>query len=131
MNWKLVLELSLFGLAMGLGTVFFIPSQIEPGFWLVIFIFCAYTIARRSPQKRFQTGVFLGLANCFWITGAHILFFSQYLAGHPQEAEMMKSMPMPDSPRLMMALAGPVIGLISGIVIGMFALIAGRLVKAR
>jgi hypothetical protein len=37
MNWRLIAQLSLFGLAMGIATVFFIPSTIEPLFWLVIF----------------------------------------------------------------------------------------------
>ena len=43
---------------------------------------------------------------------------------------MMKSMPLPDAPRLMMALTGPVIGVVSGIVIGVFAVIAGRLIRS-
>ncbi len=40
MNGKLILQLSMFGLAMGLATVFFIPSSIEPAFWLAIFVVC-------------------------------------------------------------------------------------------
>jgi len=40
----------------------------------------------------------------------------------------MSSMPLPDSPRLMMALVGPVIGVVSGAVIGLLALIATRIV---
>jgi hypothetical protein len=44
MNWKLVFQLSLFGLAMALGTVFFIPSSIEPLCWLIIFLVCAYIL---------------------------------------------------------------------------------------
>lgn len=43
---------------------------------------------------------------------------------------MMKSMPLPDMPRLMMAILGPVVGLISGIIIGLLALGAGKLVKS-
>jgi hypothetical protein len=30
MNWKLIIQLSMFGLAMGIATVFVIPSNIEP-----------------------------------------------------------------------------------------------------
>ena len=131
MNTSLILTLSMFGLAMGLATVFWIPSTIEPAFWLPIFIFCAYTIARQCAARRFLHGLFLGVANSVWITSAHILFSTQYLAGHASEADMMKSMPWPDSPRLMMALTGPLVGLISGVVIGLFALIAGKLRKAR
>lgn len=32
MNWKLIVRLSLFGLAMGIATMFLIPSTIEPIF---------------------------------------------------------------------------------------------------
>lgn len=130
MNWKLIFALSLFALAMGFATVFFIPFNIEPAFWLVIFIICAHFIARnvQGYGKIFFTGVLLGLVNCIWITGAHILFVHHYLANHQREAAMMASMPAPDSPRLMMAMVGPVVGLVSGIVIGLFALIASRLI---
>ena len=130
MNWKLIFQLSLFGLAMGIATVFLIPSKIEPAFWLVIFLICAYVIAKRCPAKLFLHGLLLGLANSVWITAAHILLFDAYIARHAQEAAMMQSMPMLGSPRLMMTLTGPVIGIISGIVLGLFALVAGKLVKS-
>lgn len=128
MNWKLIFQLSLFGLAMGVATVFVIPSKIEPAFWLVIFLICAYLIAKRSPGMYFLHGLLLGLANSVWITAAHVLLFDAYIARHAQEAAMMQSMPA--SPRLMMALTGPVVGLISGVVLGLFALVAGKLVKS-
>jgi hypothetical protein len=127
MNWKLILQLSMFGLAMGLATVFFIPSNIEPFCWLVIFAVCAYIIARQCRTGRFLHGLLLGVANSVWITAAHVLLFSQYIANHAREVEMMKSAPMP--PRIMMLVTGPVIGIISGAVIGLFALLAGKLVK--
>jgi hypothetical protein len=131
MNWKLILQLSLFGLAMGIATVFVIPSNIEPLFWLCIFVLCAYIIAKRVPAKHFLHGFFVSLVNCVWITSSHILFFNQYIANHPREASMMTSMPLPDHPKLMMALMGTVIGVISGIVLGLFAFIAGKLLGSR
>ena len=42
---------------------------------------------------------------------------------------MMKSMPLADAPRRMMAITGPVVGLISGVTIGLFALGAGKLIR--
>ena len=126
MNWKLILLLSMFGLAMGLATVFVIPSNIEPLFWLVIFVVCAYAIARQK-RKPFLHGLLLGLANCVWITSAHILLFHQYLGAHAQEAAMMQTMPF--SPRITMAIVGLFIGVISGVVIGVLALIASKIVK--
>jgi Mn2+/Fe2+ NRAMP family transporter len=129
MDWKLIFGLSLFGLAMAIATVFVIPSNVEPAFWLVIFLVCAFLIARQRSTGHFLHGLLVGLVNCVWVTGAHILFFDHYLAAHPKEAAMMKSMPLPDSPRLMMALIGPIVGVVSGIIIGLLAYIAGKFVK--
>lgn len=129
MNWGLIGLLSLFGLAMGVATVFVIPSNIEPLCWLVIFFFCAYVIAKNSPGLHFLHGLLIGLANSVWITAAHILLFDQYLARHAREAAMMNSMPLRSSPKLMMGIVGPVVGLISGIILGLFAFVAGKLVK--
>lgn len=126
MNWKLILLLSMFGLAMGLATVFVIPPKVEPLFWLVIFVVCAYAIARQT-RRPFLHGFLLGLVNCVWITSSHLLLFNQYLATHAQEAAMMQTTPFP--PKIMMAIIGPFIGLISGVVIGILALIATKCLK--
>lgn len=131
MKIRLLLLLSLFGLGMAVATVYHIPSDSEPVFWLPIFIICAVMIARETPVKRFLHGVVLGLLNSVWITAVHILLFDQYIANHSREAEMLATMPLPDSPRLMMLITGPVIGLISGIVIGLFALVASRFITPR
>ena len=129
MNWKLIFSLSLFGFAMAIATVFVIPSKIEPVFWLVIFIACAYIIAKNAPEKYFLHGFVLSLANCVWITSAHILFYATYIANHPDEAAMSAKMPMPEHPRMMMLVMGPVIGIISGVVQGLFAFIASKIIK--
>jgi hypothetical protein len=129
LDFKLILQLSLFGLAMAVATVFLIPSNIEPLFWLVIFIACAVLIAKSRSDKHFLHGFLVSLANCVWVTGAHILLFESYIARHPQEAEMMAKMPAPDSPRLMMLMTGPIVGIISGLVLGLFAFVAGKIVK--
>lgn len=131
MNWKLVWQLSLFGLAMGIGTVFFIPSTIEPVFWLGILVISAYAIATRAGGRPFLHGLCVGLANCVWVTGAHVLLFHRYIANHPREAAMMSSMPAPQHPRLMMALIGPAIGVISGVLIGLLASLAILILRPR
>src|SRR5579859_1564333 len=128
MNWKLIFGLSLYGLAMALATVFVIPWKIEPIFWLAIFVLCALLIARFRSTGHFVHGLLVGIVNSVWVTGAHIIFFNDYIAHHPKEAAMTSSM---HSPRLMMALVGPVIGVISGIVIGLLAYVAGKIVKPR
>ena len=131
LDFKLIVTLSMFGLVMALASVFFLPASIEPVIWLVIFAFCAVVIARSGVRKPFLHGFLVSLANCVWITSAHVLFAPTYLANHPERIEMLKSMPDPDSPRLMIAMTGPVFGIVSGLVLGLFAFIASKLVKAK
>src|SRR5262244_2789301 len=131
MNWKLILQLSLFGLVMGVATVFFISSSVEPFCWLVIFLISAYAIARGAPGRPFLHGVCVGLANSVWATGSHVLLVAQYLARHAREAVMMSSGPLATHPRIMMAVTGPIIGLVSGIVLGIFAIVAVKLVGSK
>ena len=126
MNWKLIFALSMFGLAMAIATVYVIPSNIEPLFWLPIFILCAFIIARRGTPKPFLHGLFVSLVNCVWITTAHIALYDTYIARHPQEAAMVANSA---SPRLMMLGMGPVVGVVSGLILGLFAFGASKLIK--
>lgn len=130
MNWKLIFQLSLFGLAMGIATVYVIPSNIEPAFWLVIFLICAYFIAKGTAGAgmHFLHGFLVSMVNSVWITAAHILLFDRYIAGHAQEVAMMKSWSLPAS-RGAMAMVGPGFGVLFGIILGIFALVAGKLTK--
>lgn len=129
MNKKLIFQLSLFGLVMAFATVWLIPSTIEPIFWLAIFLFCAYVIAKKCNDKYFLTGLLVSLLNAVWITSVHILLYKTYILNHPQEAAMLSKMPMPDSPELMMLITGPIIGFVSGLILGLFAFAASKIIK--
>lgn len=129
MNWKLIFQLSLFGLAMSIATVFWIPSNIEPLFWLIIFIICAYVIARRCYNKYFLHGFMVSLVNSIWITTAHFIFYGTYISNHPEIAEMNRNMPASYDPKAMMVLLGPVFGACFGLVLGFFAFLASKFVK--
>ena len=129
MNWKLIFGLSLFGLAMAFATVYFIPSDIEPFCWLAIFILCAYLIAQSCTDRYFLHGLLVSIVNSIWITAVHVLLFEKYIAGHSREAEMMSKTPMADHPKFMMLVTGPIVGIISGLVLGFFAWIASVLLK--
>ncbi len=130
MNIKLLFFLSFFGLAMGLATVFVISSSVEPFLWAAIFIISAFFIAKNCTGKYFLHGFVLSLFNCVWITAAHLLLFAPYLAHHPKEAAMMSTnKPLPLHPRFMMLLIAPIVGIICGIVVGLFSYIASKLLK--
>jgi hypothetical protein len=132
MNWKLIFGLSLFGVAMGFGTVFAISPRVEPFLWPVIFVVCAFVIARQAPRRPFLHGFLLGILNSVWVTGAHMLFFNRYLAGHAQDAEMIRALHASGVvPRAVMAMAGLGVGLIPAAVIGVLAYVVAKALKSR
>ena len=103
MNWKIIFQLSVFGLIMAFTTVWLIPEKIEPVFWVLIFIFCAWVIAKSCRGRYFLHGFLVSLVNCVWITIVHILFYNDYIANHPGIAKMAAEHPfMPLHPRLAM-----------------------------
>jgi hypothetical protein len=129
MNWRLVFTLSLFGLAMSIATVFVVSSRAEPFFWLTIFILCARAIARYAPQRPFMHGLMVGVVNGVWMTSGHIFFFNEYAARHQSEMEAFASAPLP--PRAMMLIIGPIIGVVSGAVLGLLSILAARVGRRR
>ena len=131
MNWKLIFYLSLYGLVMAFATISWIPFKFEPVFWLIIFIICAYLIAKKCSGLYFWNGFMVSIINSVWITTAHVIFYSSYMAHHPEMADMNANMPLQDAPRLMMAIMGPVFGAASGVVLGLFSWIASRFVGAK
>lgn len=131
MNWKLIFGLSLFGLGMAIATVYFIPSNIESFCWVAIFIICALLIAKNVPGKYFLHGFLVSLVNCIWVTGAHIFLSASYLSRHAIEAEQYAKMNKEIGLTVTQAMLifGPIIGIISGLVLGLFSLLASKILK--
>jgi hypothetical protein len=126
MSWKLIFGLSLFGLAMAFATIYVVPSKIEPWIWLGIFVLCAFVIAKRAPKRYFRHGLCVSLVNCVWITAAHYLLYDAYAAGHAQEIAMASRNSL--GPRTMMLVTGPIIGLASGIILGVLSWVLSKFV---
>jgi hypothetical protein len=117
---------------MGIGTVFLIPWNVEPFCWLVIFPICAYLIARSMTSYRFLTGVAVGVVNSIWITASHLIFFDRYvhhLGGAAGILTGTSTQVVVPPPLIATLVGGPIIGLISGAIIGLLALLAGRFVR--
>ncbi|MDP9076977.1 MAG: hypothetical protein M3O71_06100 [Bacteroidota bacterium] len=133
MNWKIIFQLSVFGLIMAFGTVSLIPQNVEPIFWVLIFAFCAFVIAKTCNGKYFLHGLLTGLVNCIWITIVHVFFFKTYLENHKQVDAMLVDMPasFATHPRVALALAGLGLGILSAIVFGLFAFVASKISRKK
>jgi hypothetical protein len=129
MNWKLILLLSLFGMAMALLTVSMIPSTVEPFCWLAIFLICSYLIAKYAPGKFFLHGLAVSIVNSVWITAAHMVFFNDYVASHPEFLRATNGLPpeLAAHPRRMMVPIGLISGVIFGVILGLFAFVASKI----
>ncbi len=130
-NWKLIFQLSLFGLAMSLATISLVPENLEFIFWIVIFIICAYIVAKQAPSKYFLHGFLISIFNGIWITIGHVFFAATYLANHPNVVKMNGSMPMimRQHQRSSMIIMGLPFGIIFGLILGLFCFIASKIVK--
>lgn len=127
MNWKLIFQLSCFGLIMAFGTLSLVSLRAEPGFWIVVFVFCAIVIARAAPGKYFLHGFCLALINCVWVTLVHLFFYDTYALHHHDVVVWYKGI----HPRESMLLFAPLFGIGSGLVLGLFAFVASKLTDKR
>jgi hypothetical protein len=108
MRWGLVLSLSMFGLAMALGTVAVIPLRIGGPLWIAIFIVTSIIVARRAGGRYFLHGFLVGLMNWTWVTAAHVVFHSTYVAHHATDIAARQAFHLPAMPVLITAIVGPV-----------------------
>lgn len=133
MNWKLIFQLSVFGLIMAFATISLIPEKIEPLFWLVIALFCAYTIARVCNEKYFFNGFMVSVVNCIWITAIDMIFCVGYLKNHPDRSAVNMHLPVAlyTHPREAMLAIAPVSAIVFGLIFGLFAFIASKIVKKK
>lgn len=134
MKWTLILRLSLVGLALALGSVSFISPNIESLLWLAVFLYFAQALGSGTGTRLFLHGLLLGILNSVWIVGVHTAFLTRYLAGHTREVsmlEMVRSARVLVDPRAIMAFTGITGGVLEGIVIGVFAVVAGLTVNPK
>lgn len=131
MNWKIIFGWSLFGLAMGVGPAFGLAFRTEVILWLMIVVICAFVIARQAPSRTFLHGFLLGVVSGIWFTGAHIVFFDRYAAGNSYEARMMRALDATAGalPRVVMSASGLANGAILGIVLGVLAYLAAKILS--
>ncbi len=126
MNWFLVALLSSFGLVMGALSLKGYTLRIEPFLWLFFACISALVLSKNVGYKPFLHGLIVGILWGFFNGLCQCLFFDQYLAANSVYAENFNKVTfMP--PRFIPLLTGPVIGTLSGLVVGGLTLLAKKL----
>ena len=70
----------------------------------------------------------MSLVNCVWITGAHYLLYDAYAVHHAEEIAMSARMSNIGTPRTVMLVTGPIVGIVSGIVLGLLSWVMSKFV---
>lgn len=122
MNWKLVLALSAFGPAMGLASTWGFTHNVEWAFWIAIFLLCAVTIARNVVTRHFRHGLLVGCIGGSLSPLVQAALFTTYAAHNPP-------LVTPLAPRTFLLVVTPFIGVLSGLLQGLLAWAAGKLLK--
>ncbi len=131
MNFRIVLLLSSVAVLMGAATSFGLTQNLEWFFWVVLALFSAYLIAKRSPKRPVGSGFLVGFLSGFLSAATEALFFEFYISNNPESADRLDRMAQSMDPRLFILLSGATIGLAAGIVFGVLALLATRLETGR
>lgn len=129
MNKKLIFLLSFFGISMAFISTYWITSTTaELAVWFVILLACSYSISKQCSEKFFLNGFIAGMLCSFIVTATHIWLFNDYASHHLERMLLFGNMPM--SPRTGMALLAPAFAIVSGLSLGLFSLIASKMVKS-
>ncbi|HRI86540.1 MAG TPA: hypothetical protein PK536_13940 [Ignavibacteria bacterium] len=130
MNWKLILQLSLFGLLMGILSVFgLIPNGFELIPWIIIAVLSALAISKKTDKLIFTHAVIAGLFMGILTSVIQAVFFDTLLKNNPDTLDGFKEIPTAMEPQYVLLFTGPFIGIIFGLVIGLLAAVFKKRLK--
>lgn len=129
MNWPLILRLSLLSIAMGPASVLGLTRSYDWLMWLCVGVFCAWQFARKAHDELFLHGFYLGILDGIFNSTIEAVFVSTYLSNNPRMINALNAVPQGLHPALVVLIMGPIIGTVSGIIFGVLAVIAGKLVR--
>lgn len=120
MNWKLIVKLSIFGVAMAFGLVFGRIERIEGLLWCLIFLLYAWLIAKYCNRFYFLHGFLTSVLNGIWITIILLAFSPTFLENHPRVAENVRSFGSLTQFRLIILVAMTIVATGFGLFLGLF-----------
>jgi Na+/serine symporter len=119
MNWKLVVSLSGLGVLMGGASVLGLTRGSEGVLWLILAALATVVIVRKAQTRPLLHGFFVGFIGGGLAPVVQSLFFATYLANNPEVAEPFSRVPSGLGARYFVLILAPVIGLVSGVVLGL------------
>jgi hypothetical protein len=127
MNWKLIAPLAGFGVLMGVASVLGFTAGIEGLLWLFIGLICVGAIVWKAPGRSFQHGFLVGLIGGAVAPLVQFLFFSTYIANNPELSARFSEIPGGLGARYFVLVLAPIIGLLSGFVLGLACWAAAKM----
>lgn len=117
MNWVLILSLSSFGVLLGILSVLGFTKKAEPILWLIAGFFTVFMLYQKETGLIFWHGFIIGVSWGFLNSIIQSIFFETYLKNNPKyTAAFSKSSHL--KPRYLILLVGPMLGLLTGAVLG-------------
>ena len=126
MNWKLIGLLSGFGVLMGVASVLGFTKGLEGLLWPVIGGICVLLVVWRAPGRLFLHGFCVGLIGGAVAPVIQVLLFSTYMANNPELATRFAEFPVGMEARYFFLMLSPVIGLVSGLLLGFVCWLVAR-----
>lgn len=131
MKWKIVLRLSLLGVPVGFAGVYGLSGNAALAVWLIVFVVFAVVIARSMESDFFVHALLASILAGLFVGIIHAAFINSYIAHNAQLNSANAMMPKTSHPRLLMVVLGPFIGAVTGVVAGLMAVAAGRIMKKK
>jgi len=113
---------------MGLNYAFDFIKGMEWLLWLLITIMSAYVLYKQTDRLLFTHAVLTGIIMGIFNTIVQAAFFDKYLENTPK-IEGIPQWPITIEPQHFLLMVGPFIGIIYGLIIGLFALIIKKVLK--
>jgi uncharacterized protein YneF (UPF0154 family) len=130
MKWGVVLELSAPGLAIGLAVVHGMGEGTMWVLWIVLRLLIALALARWVRRKHFAHGFSVGALGAGGAVLLALAMYGTYTQNHPEFLEQAGKVPSLD-PRLLLALVAVGVGIVHGLIQGVLAWIASKIVTSR
>lgn len=107
-----------------------LQSGFELIIWILFGLISAYLIAKTGGRMPFVEGVVVGILSGLVNAVIQSAMFNTYLLNNPESLDGFRELPVAMQPQYVLLFAGPFIGLIYGIVLGIIALSLRKIISS-